>query len=105
MLVQSMHDRATPQRKNIVHAHWGHHLRPGPPPGVRIQHICYSITGGGARVQHARGGGKDNARCSFCSDALYDGVRYGSKYNPSSWSGPATAHNSTRDGGGGFKGP
>jgi hypothetical protein len=69
---------------------------PGPPPGVRIQHICYSIRGR-ARVQHAR--------CSFCSDTLYDGVRYGSKYNPPSCSGPTTAHNSTRDEGAGFKGP
>jgi hypothetical protein len=87
MLVQSMHDRATPQRKNIVHARRGHHLRPGPGSspfvtasgaGARAQHARGGGKDTGARAQHARGGGKDTARCSFCSDALYDGVRYGS---------------------------
>jgi hypothetical protein len=97
MLVQSMHDRATPQRKNIVHARRGHHLRPGPGSSTFVT----ASRGPGPEYSTREEGG----RTRFCSDALYGGVRYGSKYNPPNCSGPATAHNSTRDEGAGFKGP
>jgi hypothetical protein len=58
----------------------GHH------PGSGSSTFVTASRGAGPEYSTREEGGKHTARCSFCSDALYDGVRYGSKYNPPSWS-------------------